>query len=62
MHNIYINGMKSKYPRFSHHRKFGSFESTYLTPTFFDTIGICKHEKAILVRDIGLDVIVAEIN
>ncbi len=43
-------------------RKFGSFESTYFSPTHFDTIGICKHEKAALATNIGFDIIVAKIN
>ncbi len=42
--------------------KFGGFESTYFTPTLFDMIGICKHEKATSIIDICLVVIVAEIN
>ncbi len=42
--------------------KFGGFESTYFTPTLFDMIGICKHERAASARDTGLVVIVAEIN
>jgi hypothetical protein len=59
---IYINGMKSKYPGFNYHRKFDSFESTYFTPTLFDMIRICKHEKAISIGDTSLVVIVAQIN
>jgi len=43
-------------------QKFGGFESTYFTPTFFYMIGICKHERATSARDIGLVVIVVEIN
>ncbi len=42
--------------------KFGSFESTYFTPTLFDMIEICKHEKATWVGDISLVVIIAKIN
>ncbi len=42
--------------------KFGGFVSTYFTPTLFDMIGICKHERAAVVGDIGLAVIVAKIN
>jgi hypothetical protein len=38
-------------------RKFGSFESTYFTPTLYDMIGICKHERAALVGDIGSTII-----
>ncbi len=43
-------------------RKFGGFESTYVTPTFFDMIGICNHQRATSARDIGLTIIVVEIN
>jgi len=43
-------------------RKFGSFESTYFTPTLFDMIGICKHKKVASIGDTSLAVIVAEIN
>jgi hypothetical protein len=43
-------------------RKFGSFESTYFTPTFFYVIGICKYERVILARNIGLAIIVVENN
>jgi hypothetical protein len=43
-------------------RKFSGFESTYFSPTHFDTIGICKHEKAALARNIGFDIVVAKIN
>ncbi len=42
--------------------KFGSFESTYFTPTLFDMIGICKHERATSTGDTSLAVIVAKIN
>ncbi len=42
--------------------KFGGFESTYFTPTLFNMIRICKHEKAALARDIGLAIIVVGIN
>ncbi len=42
--------------------KFGGFESTYFTPTLFDMIGICKHEKAISIGNTGLAIIVVEIN
>jgi len=42
--------------------KFGSFQSTYFTPTFFDMIGICKHEKVALVGYTSSVVIVVEIN
>jgi hypothetical protein len=56
--------MKSKYLEFSHHFvcKFGGFESTYFTPTFFDMITICKHERASLAENTSLVVIVVEIN
>jgi hypothetical protein len=43
-------------------RKFGSFESTYFTPTPFDMIGICKHEEATSIEDTSLVVIIVEIN
>ncbi len=43
-------------------RKFGGFESTYFTPTLFDMIRICKHERATSTRDTSLVVIVAKIN
>jgi len=43
-------------------RKFGSFESTYFSPTHFDTIGICKHESITLTRNIGFHIIVIKIN
>jgi hypothetical protein len=42
--------------------KFGDFESTYFTPTLFDMIGICKHEKAASAKNISLVIIVAKIN
>ncbi len=42
--------------------KFGGFESTYFTQTFFDMIGICKHDRVASVGGIGLVVIVVEIN
>jgi hypothetical protein len=42
--------------------KFGGFESTYFTPTLFDMIKICKHERPALGSDKGLAVIVAKIN
>jgi hypothetical protein len=63
-HTIYINGMKSKYLDFItiFVHNFGSFDSTYFTPTFFDMIGICKHEKATSTRNTDLAVIVVEIN
>ncbi len=59
---IYINRMKSKYLGFNRHHKFGSFESTYSTPTLFNMLRICKHEKVTSIGDIDLVVIVAEIN
>jgi hypothetical protein len=34
----------------------------HTTPTLFDMIGICKHERATSIGDIGLAIIVAEIN
>jgi hypothetical protein len=43
-------------------RKFGGFESTYFTPTLFDMIGICKHERATSTGDTCLVVIIAEID
>jgi hypothetical protein len=43
-------------------RKFGGFESTYFTPTLFDMIGICKHQRTALAKDTSLAIIVAEIN
>ncbi len=43
-------------------RKLGGFESTYFTPTFFDMIGICKHERVASVGDTCLVVIIANIN
>jgi hypothetical protein len=42
--------------------KFGGFDSTYSTPTHFDMIGICKHERVAATRDTSLVVIVAKIN
>jgi hypothetical protein len=42
--------------------KFGGFESTYFTPTFFDMIGICKHERSTSTEDTCLAVIVVEVN
>jgi len=42
--------------------KFGGFESTYFTPTLFDMIGICKHERVVSIKNINLVVIVAKIN
>jgi hypothetical protein len=54
--------MKSKYLGFNRHHKFGSFESTYSTPTLFNMLRICKHEKVTSIGDIDLVVIVAEIN
>ncbi len=42
--------------------KFGNFKSTYFTPTLFDMIGICKHEKVTSTGNTILVVIVAEIN
>jgi hypothetical protein len=56
--------MKSKYLDFItiFVHNFGSFDSTYFTPTFFDMIGICKHEKATSTRNTDLAVIVVEIN
>ncbi len=43
-------------------RKIGGFESTYFSPTHFDMIGIYKHEKATLARNIGFAIIVAKMN
>jgi hypothetical protein len=43
-------------------RKLGGFESTYFTPTLFDMIGICKHERVASVGDTCLAVMVADIN
>jgi hypothetical protein len=43
-------------------RKFGSFESTYFSPTHFDMIGICKHERVVLAKNIGFAIIVVKIN
>jgi hypothetical protein len=56
--------MKSKYHGFSHYfcTQVWRFESTYFTPTFFDMIGICKHEKVASIGDTSLAVIVVEIN
>ncbi len=42
--------------------KFGGFKSTYFTPTLFDMITICKHERVALAKDTSLVVIVAKIN
>jgi hypothetical protein len=42
--------------------KLGGFESTYFTPTLFDMIGICKHEKAASIGDTSLAVMVVDIN
>jgi hypothetical protein len=43
-------------------RKFGGFESTYFTSTLFYMIGICKHERAATIWNIGFGVIIVEIN
>jgi len=43
-------------------RKIGGFESTYFSPTHFDMIGIYKHEKATLAKNIGFAIIVAKMN
>ncbi len=43
-------------------RKFGGFELIYFTPTLFEMIGICKHERATSTRDTSLVVIVTKIN
>ncbi len=43
-------------------RNIGGFESTYFSPTHFDMIGICKHEKVTLARNIGFAIIVVKIN
>jgi hypothetical protein len=43
-------------------REFGNFETTYFTPTFFDMIEICKHEKAVSAGNASLVIIVDEIN
>ncbi len=40
--------------------KLDSFESTYFTPTLFDMIEICKHERPASVGDTGLVVIIAK--